>query len=213
MINTDWSMNRNWKRVIELRSIFAIGRHFFTWDHLNRQIDVDTWTLAPARACTHLNAMTVTDRTLQRAAAITLNISWTSFLFQFPLPFFISFWHVQHSSSEKSFIFVNLLSDNSGSKTIQAEKMRGEGEERNQIEREREKKRLEGFGENRGLMGDEQQRWGSSCLWATFLPVFHTFTCSTVAALSRLCKSLSSEEKASHSWGNKDKKRGCFQER
>lgn len=80
-------------------------------------------------------------------------------------------------------------------------------------EREREKKRLEGFGENRGLMGDEQQRWGSSCLWATFLPVFHTFTCSTVAALSRLCKSLSSEEKASHSWGNKDKKRGCFQER
>lgn len=114
---------------------------------------------------------------------------------------------------KKSFIFVNLLSDNSGSKTIQAEKMRGEGEERNQIEREREKKRLEGFGENRGLMGDEQQRWGSSCLWATFLPVFHTFTCSTVAALSRLCKSLSSEEKASHSWGNKDKKRGCFQER
>ena len=60
---------------------------------------------------------------------------------------------------KKSFIFVNLLSDNSGSKTIQAEKMRGEGEERNQRERERErKKRLEGFGENRGLMGDEQQR-------------------------------------------------------
>lgn len=56
-------------------------------------------TLRHEPTCTHLSTMTVTDRTLQRAAAIALNISWTS------RPFFILFWHVQHSSSEKKFHF------------------------------------------------------------------------------------------------------------
>lgn len=99
-----------------------------------------------------LSEMTVTDRTLQRAAAIALNISWTSFLFQFSPTFFILFWHVQHSSSET--IFVNLFQENSGGRTVQTEKRK---ERRKKVIRERWGKKALSSLEKGGIYG----RWAA----------------------------------------------------
>lgn len=58
-------------------------------------------------ACTYLCTMTEMDCELQRAAAVTLNISWTSFHFQFSL---FLFWHVQHSFFQKKVLFLSVSS-------------------------------------------------------------------------------------------------------
>lgn len=155
--------------------------------------------------------MTVTDRALQRAAAIVLNISWTSFLFQFSPPFFILFWHVQRSSAEKKVSFLS----------ISYQRIAGVRQYRQKSERrgKRKEKRIEGFRERRDWWEMRSRREAAETLsdfrdkphfspWAIFLPVLHTFAHSCCALLALY--SLSSEEEAPHSWGNKDKKGGLL---
>lgn len=63
--------------------------------------------------------------------------------------------------NKKTFIFVNLLQENSGGRTVQTEKRKERGKK---VIREGGKKALSGL-EKEGLMRDEQQRCGSSsCL-------------------------------------------------
>lgn len=92
---------------------------------------------------TCLNQMTVTDHTLQRAAAITLNISWTSFLFQFSPTFFILFWHVQRSSSEKKLSFLSI----SSKKVAGTGRYRQKRERRGEIKWSEREKSFQQFGE------------------------------------------------------------------
>lgn len=75
------------------------------------------------RTCTHLCPMTVMDCALQKAAAVTLNISWTSFHFQFLFFYYSGMFSTL--SPKKGFIFVSLLPENSWAKAVQTEKWKG----------------------------------------------------------------------------------------
>lgn len=101
--------------------------------------------------CAHLCRMTVTDSILQRAAAVTINISWRSFLFQFP-PFLSPHpfsWHVQHSFWKKKFYFCRPTSIIIADKAAQREKWKV-----------RANKVLWRVWRTEGLTGEER-----SCLW------------------------------------------------
>lgn len=137
--------------------------------------------------------MTVTDRILQRAAAVALNISWTSFPFQFSPPFFISLWHVQHSSSEKKLHFLSIPS----LRIAGVRRYRQKSERSGKRKWSERKKALRGL-EKGGIDG----RWAAkvrqqqpSHTWEinlTFHPELPSFLFCTpshiVAVLSCLCK-------------------------
>lgn len=137
--------------------------------------------------CTHLCTMTEMDCELQRDAAVTLNISWTSFHFQF------SFFFILACSAlffpKKGFIFVSLLPEKSWGKGVQTGKWKERGKKRSQ----RKKKKLwriwrKGDWWETSSKGEAVAAAVSEQRWTSLFTLSYLPSCFVHIHMCRLCK-------------------------